>query len=200
MPFQQSVQRQYTTGFVGDIVRDGPLRARVARILSAGGNIVGRAFGYSEDLSLLGEGPVKTIAADAPGVVVGGANFFGILFHPKHYASRGGAQGPLSPTLELPVGSEGEFTYMCTGVVVELANPTQAAVSIPFDAGIAYAVAGSADLPAGIEAGMLVAFTGEDAPAGFQAIPNARVANPIAIGASTAEALAVGLTFIELTQ
>lgn len=198
--FQQAVQRQYTTGFVGDIVRDGPLRARVARILSETGNVVGRAFGYSEDLSQLGEGPVKTIAAECPGVIVGGANFFGLLFHPKHYASRGGSAGPLSPTLELPVGSEGEFTYMCTGVVVELVNQTNAAVNVPFGAGVAYALAGSADLPAGIEAGMLIAFTGDEAPAGFQAIPNARVANAIPIGASTADALAVGNTFIELTQ
>jgi len=206
--FQSTVRRQYTTGFPGDIVRDGPLRAKPARIMSASvgadagasTNRVSRAFGYSGDMPIEGQ----TLAALEAQVVVGGPNFFGILFHPKHYALLGTvAGGTLAGSLDLPQGSEGEFADMCTGVVSEFFNETTAAKTMTYGDGIAYVPVGisGANNPLALPLGALVSVPrGGNAPAGMVLIPNARVINTVALTASAAGALVAGWSIAQLTQ
>ena len=55
--FQKQVYRQYTPGFPGDLIEDGPKRARPGRIMALasvtpaatakGPNRISRAFGYA---------------------------------------------------------------------------------------------------------------------------------------------------------
>jgi len=93
--FQQTVNRQYTTSFAGELLRDGTVRAKPARITSAtiqadgSTNRVSRVFGYSADYQIPTAALQRGAAVDTAEVVVGGADFFGILFHPKHYVLRG---------------------------------------------------------------------------------------------------------------
>lgn len=206
--FQQSVKRNYTTGFPGEVVRDGPLRAKPARIASAtlgadpgaSTNRVSRAFGYNTDLPLQG----STFAAMESSVVVGGARFFGILGHPKRYALQGTTNGgTLAPSLDLPQYAEGEFFDMVTGMIMELFNETTGAKTTTFGDQVAY-------VPNTISAGnnalalpygaLISVAAGAAAPTGMQLIPNARVINTSALGASAAGALVSGYTIVQLTQ
>lgn len=205
---QNTVYRQYTTGFPGDIIRDGPFRAKPARISSASigpdpaqsTNRVSRAFGAVSEVLPTG----NTYSAMEMTVAVGGPIFFGILCHPKHYALYGSvALGSLSASMDLPVGAEGEFADMATGLVVELHNETAANKSVNYGDGVAYV---PSNITVGNNAlalpyGALISVpAGGPAPTGMILIPNARVINPESLGASAAGALVSGYTLIQLTQ
>lgn len=207
MTFQKTVYRQYTTGFPGDITRDGPMRAKPGRIISDNTglnvNAISRAFGFNADLSNMGTGETKTLAAFDYEVTVGGANFYGVLGHPKHYALYGGADGALSPTDVLPQYSEGEFFDMVTGMTVELFNFDATVVDVAFGWQVAYVLntATTGDNANNVPHGGLIALApGAAAPAGTAIIPNARVINPVSIAASSASVLSSTYTIIQLTQ
>lgn len=120
MAFQKTVSRQYTQGWVGEILNDGPVRAKPGRINAVVGavNRIGRVFGVAGDVvpgspSGAGTQPSQTNSFIEQAVAVGGATFFGILGIPKHYALSGtAAGGMLDPTTDLPDGTEGEFVDM----------------------------------------------------------------------------------------
>lgn len=208
MSFQTTVQRQYTTGFPGEIVRDGPTRAKPARIFSntlgtdpgASTNRISRAFGWQADIGASG----TTYSVMESQVIVGGPVFFGVLGHPKHYAARGTVSGgTLAATLDLPKGAEGEFFDMVTGMVMEFFNETTSAKTINFGDQIAYVPSNisGANNPLELPFGALIAVpAGSPAPTGMVLIPNARVINPITLSASALGALVSGLSIGQLTQ
>ena len=112
MPFQQTVRINQTTGVVGDIVIDGPLRGQpgILASTSAANNVIGRAFRHvaSSDLN---------VTADAAGI------FAGILANSKVYATSGTtAGGTLAPTLALPNNTEVELVTFTSGILVELST------------------------------------------------------------------------------
>jgi hypothetical protein len=208
MTFQQTVQRQYTTGFPGEIVRDGPKRAKAARINSAtvgidpgaSTNRISRAFGYTSEVPATG---ITYSASDAL-VDVGGPTFFGILGNPKHYASAGNsANGTLAPTLDLPKGHEAEFFDMATGIVLELFNETTGTKTTNYGDQIAYVLntitvgQNALALPYGA---LISVPAGSAAPAGFKLIPNAEVVNSTTLSASALGSLVSGYTIGQLTQ
>ena len=219
--FQQTVKRNFTTGFPGDIVRDGPKRGKVARIVAPegtptavveDGGVITRAFGWVADIGDLGgtDAAQTTRALEDYTVSVGGNKFFGILGHPKHYTLRGTpAGGTLDASMSLPLGSEGEFFDMVTGMVVQLFNPsTSAERPVGFGDGVAYvrADADEAKLatanPAGIPAGGLINVTADFTPDPdvFVVIPNARIQESHTIVAGTAGAPSSVLAIVQLTQ
>lgn len=205
--FQKTVGRNYTTGFPGDIVRDGPHRAKPARLATpnlgtdpgASTNRISRAFGFVADVPELG----ITNAADAYTVQVGGPVFFGLLGHPKHYALYGGAAGALTPTLDLPNGINAEFFDMVTGLVGELYNETTAAKTVHFGDQVAYVLDTITALqnPLALPYGALISVAaGAAAPAGFALIATARVMSGFTLAASAAGALISGDSILQLTQ
>jgi hypothetical protein len=214
MPFQGVVNRSYTTSFPGSIQQGGPHRARVARILSVNDpagvntNRISRAFGWSADYGNIGQGSSLTVAADGFQVVLGGSRFFGILFNPKHNALSGTTPngltgGSLGATLDLPEGTEAEFTDMCTGLTAELYNFTTGAVTPSFGDPIAYVpnTISTGNNPLAVPYGALVSYVaGAAVPTGLIAIPNAFVVNSVAISASAVGALVSAYTIIQLTQ
>lgn len=207
MTFQTTVQRSYTTGFPGDIVRDGPKRAKTARLnsvtLNADGvttNHFSRAYGYIGPVPATG----TTYAADVALVDVGGPNFYGVMGNPKHNALGGTASGgPLAASLDLPQGTEAEFFDMVTGMVVELFNTGTSAQNVTFGFQVGYVPEGvpGADNPNNLPLGALIAVApGAAAPTGLQLIPNARVMEDVTIPPSAAGAPANAWTIIQLTQ
>lgn len=208
MAFQSTVQRQYTTGFPGEIVRDGPTRAKHGRINSAtlgtdpgaSTNRISRAFGFSADM------PATGITKSEIGalVAVGAPVFYGILGHPKHYALGGNAVGgSLAPSLDLGIGTNAEFFDMATGIVLELFNETTSAKTINFGDQIAFVpnTISTGNNPLALPYGALLSVApGSAAPTGMILIPNARVINPGTLSASASGALVSGLTIGQLTQ
>lgn len=109
MAFQSTVRQVQTTGIVGEIIFDGPHRARPANLNSGGAtpNTVGKAFTW--DAAVDDEAGAGSIGAGA---------FAGILINPKHYALYGTtAGGTLAPSLDLPDNSHGELLSMGTIIV-----------------------------------------------------------------------------------
>lgn len=205
--FQKTVARQYTTGFPGDVVRDGPMRAKPARIASADQtlNVISRAFGYKEDLGVVGgaTAPYQTIAADGYIVEVGGTNFFGILGHSKHYARYGAAGEPLAATMTLPNGLNAEFFDMCTGLVVELFNFTASEQAVGFGFDLCYVGKDATELQNanGVPAGGIFAVAkGAAAPEGTVKIPNAMVVTTLTLDASAPDAPVSTYAIVQLTQ
>lgn len=207
--FQATVQRQYTTGYPGEIVRDGPTRGKMARINSAtvgtdpgaSTNRISRAFGYASDIPP--QGPTTYAAMEAL-VNVGGPTFFGILGNPKRYALQGTtAGGTLAPSLDLPLGAEGEFYDMATGLIVEIFNIGTATENVAFGDQLGYVSSAITALqnPNALPYGALVSFAaGASAPAGVVAIPNARIINPVSLAASAPGAIVSTYTLAQLTQ
>lgn len=205
--FQTRVGFNFTTGFVGEIVLDGPLRSKTGRIRSiapiAGrdtANVVGRAYGYVGDVPLAGG---KINAAMVPIVSVGGKNFAGLLINPKHYALQGTqAGGSLAPSLALPDGNEGEFADMVI-VNAELINHTTGALTVAAGDHVAYV---PSDVTDGNDAlklpiGALITYPkGTAMPTGYVEMPTAQVLNGVSIGASAAGALVSAVTIIQLTS
>lgn len=193
---QTSVKRAYTTGFQGQIVRHGPTRGKVARITSASigtdpalsTNRMSRVFGYSADGSVPGG---TTLAADSDLVVVGGVDFYGILGHPERYASYGQIGSALAPTIDLPQGTEGEMFDMFTGMVCEIFNGTDAAVTMNYGDTLAYVPVGvpggdnTMVIPLG---GLVYVPKGSAVPTGMLAVPG----NPIIVTSTPLGASAVG--------
>ncbi len=110
MPFQQTVNLIQGSGVVGEIGLEGDLRAQPGVVKGTAANIVvGRAF---------------TIDPADGQFSPGGTNpFGGILANPKAYATPGtAAGGALAPTLQLPVGTVGEFVTSTPGIWLQLTN------------------------------------------------------------------------------
>jgi hypothetical protein len=100
MTFQSTVRATLTSGVVGGLAYEGPLRAQSAilRSVDAAYNVVGRYF------TVVSEGVFKAGGTGAKG---------GILANPKTYSSNGTTGGgPLAPTLTLPNEQQGEFVDM----------------------------------------------------------------------------------------
>ena len=114
MPFQSTVRINQTTGVVGDIVLDGPLRGQPAILnsTSAANNVIGRAMRHIANNDL-------EVSADA----ATGGIFAGILANSKLYATSGTSTGgTLAPTLVLPNNMEVELVTMTSGILVELST------------------------------------------------------------------------------
>ena len=112
MPFQQNVRINQTTGIVGDIVFDGPLRGQTGILAStsAANNVIGRGFRHVANSD-------SNVTADAAGI------FAGIAANSKVYASSGtAAAGTLAPTLTLPNNASVELVTMTSGILVELST------------------------------------------------------------------------------
>jgi len=205
MSFQSTVYRQYTTGFPGEVAKDGPLRAKPARIASAtigedpgkSTNRISRAFGWSAELDPTG----NTIAATGAEVVVGGPRFYGVLFHSKHYALYGTVEGgPLASSMDLPQGANAEFADMVI-MHAEVFNHTTGAKSIAYGDALAYVPSSitTENNPLALPYGALISYSGA-LPAGMIAIPNSRVINPVSLSASAVDALVSTYTTVQLTQ
>lgn len=95
--FQQMLNYDYGFGVIGEIVRDGPLRAHVGYLnsASAANNVFGRVF------TLNGDG--KTVGAGGTGAI------WGILANPKQHVSLGTTVGPLAPAFVLPNNVVADF-------------------------------------------------------------------------------------------
>lgn len=205
--FQKTINRNFSTGFPGDVVRDGPRRAKPARITSPTAdtdpglstNRISRAFGYSGEQGALG----STFAADVPEVAVGGPVFFGVLGNTKHYALMGDAAGSLDASMDLPQYANAEFFDMCTGLVIQLFNETTGAKTINYGDGLAYVPnnISTANNPLALPYGAIVSYpAGGAVPTGFVAIPNARITTPQTLAASAAGALVLGEGIAQLTE
>lgn len=107
--FQSTINVTYAFGVIGEVINDGPTRA-TARIVNSSGtaNTIGFAYTRSNTTDICTVG----------GAITNGSTVFGgILSMPKSYATAGGTSGTLSPTLNLPDNSVGEFIEMGTIVV-----------------------------------------------------------------------------------
>jgi hypothetical protein len=207
MGLQQTVQRAYTGGFAGQLVADGPRRAKPARISSAtigadanhSTNHMSRAFGWSGEIPSGAAGQAPVGVGYVATVAVGTGPFFGILGQPTSYALQGSAGNSLAPTMDLAIGTVGEFFDMATGLMVELFNDTTAAKASAFGDQVAYcSAAGDANgVPLG---GLIGVAAGAAAPAGYTLIPNARIMRPLSVPASAAGAAVFALTVIQLTE
>ena len=199
--FQKVVNRNYTGAFPGQITFDGPKRAKPGRITSATGNTVGLEFGVSGEVP---SGSNNVQAVQELRAAVGGTVFLGILGHPQHYVLNGTqAGGPLAASDDLPQYSEGEFFDMVTGMAVYIFNETTATKNIAYGDSLAYCTTATtgAQNPQGVPVGGIISVAaGGSVPAGFQAIPNSKVRNPISITASAPGAPVAGLTNIQLTN
>lgn len=109
MGFQTTVALAQGFGMVGEIILEGPTRAKPGVLKGTAADIVvGRYF--TRDAS---DGQYAPGGTDQDG---------GILSNPKAYASIGtSAGGPLAPTLVVPAGTVGELLEM-GGVVAALGN------------------------------------------------------------------------------
>ncbi len=205
--FQSTVYRQYTTGFPGEVVRDGPTRGKMGRISSAtvgtdpgaSTNRISRAFGYSGQVPATG---ITNALVEAL-VAVGGPIFFGILGNPKRYALYGTNGGSLAASLDLPNGAEGEFFDMAMGFVAEIFNMTTGAETVNFGDPIGFIPnnISTGNNPNALPYGALVSWAaGAAVPTGVVQIPNARVTNPVTLAASGPGALVSTYTLIQLTQ
>lgn len=202
MSLQKTVQRAYTTAFAGQLVEDGPRRARPARILTAdpaNPNRMSRAFTWGGELAQAPASPGLGYVAE---VQVGGDTnqFFGILGQPYSYAMFGSAGNSLAPSQDLPAGALGEFFDMATALCVEIFNEDAGARSNHFGDRIAFAAAPVAAV--GIPTGGLIALPPDDsaAPAGYIVIPNARLVRPMDLAAAGPGAPVSALGIIQLTQ
>lgn len=207
MALQHTVNRNYATGLIGEILRDGPIRANPARITNPTQtpNRVGRAFTYVTEGAQTG----TTFAMMDQRVTPGGTGqFFGILGIPKHYVlygtdnpTAGEMAGPLSPVHDLPNGSEGEFINM--GIMyLKVRNGADAAGPIPYKAKVYYCIAAEA-ATAGFGAtniddlGALYVFPAGTPPATqFAEVPRAFVTNALPSLAPAAGAD----TIVQLTE
>lgn len=108
MTFQSTVRDVQTTGILGEILFDGPTRAKPINVNSSGAtpNTIGKAFTYVV-------GQDEEAAAGS----AGGGAFAGILVNPKVYASPGSASGSLEPTMDLPDNTSAELLTMGSIIV-----------------------------------------------------------------------------------
>lgn len=206
MTFQRTVNRNFTTGFPGEIVRDGPTRAKVVRLVASSqatspryqGNLVGRVYGYTGEVPATG----TTLAALVQTVEIGGAAYAGVLIHPKHYVLQGTVQGgTLAPSIALNDGTEAEVADMAI-LIAEVFNPTEAAAQFNSGDLLAYVTTATTNVqdPIGLPLGAIVSFpAGTAIPAGFAALPGT-IQNPVGLAASAPSAPVSTLTIIQLTH
>ncbi|MCP4122229.1 MAG: hypothetical protein GY751_10790 [Bacteroidetes bacterium] len=107
MSFQSTVRLVQTTGIIGEIIFDGPHRARPLNLNSGGAtpNTVGKAFTFDD-----------SVDDEAGAGAIGAGAFAGILINPKHYALYGSS---LTPSLDLPDNTNAEVLSMGT-IIVDL--------------------------------------------------------------------------------
>ena len=109
MGFQSTIALAQGFGLVGEIILDGPTRAKPGVLKGTAANIVVGRF-FTRDAS---DGQYQPGGTGQDG---------GILSNPKALQSVGtSAGGPLAPTLTVPAGTVGELLEM-GGVVVALGN------------------------------------------------------------------------------
>ena len=172
MAFQTTIQFRYTEGFVGEIIADGPVRARTWRLNSqiVLPNTVGFAYTFVSDAT----GPINSGNQGTGIVVVGNTGVFaGIAVMPKTLTLNGtAAGGSLAPSYNMLPDTKCELLDMGKIVV----NLTTAANT--YGLGVYYVTATGA-LGAGTAA------------AGQVQIPNAKVIS------NTTQA---GRAVIQLTQ
>ena len=108
MTFQDAVRLLMTTGIIGEIIYEGPCRAKPLNLVSGGTipNTIGHAFTYD-----------SSVEDEAGAGALGGGAFAGILAFPKEYALQGTSAGTLQPTLNLPENSIGNLLTMGTMIV-----------------------------------------------------------------------------------
>ena len=202
--FQQVVNRQYTLGFIGEIIRDGVLRAKPGRIKSDTAlNGISRVFTYSGNTGTPADSVANAVgyAAQTYEVESGGTGaFFGILAHPKHYALSGGQAGTLSPTMTLQKNSEGEFVDCTSGMLVEVFNETTTAKNVNYGDKLAFCNSATTPNAQGVPQGGIITYSGATPPTGFIAIPNAFVTLAVTIGASAAGAPVAGALSIQMAN
>lgn len=207
MSLQTIVNRAYTPFFAGQLVKEGPKRAKVARIASAtlgtdpgaSTNRISRAFGYTSEIPDMGQSFVKQEAI----VSVGGPNFFGILGHPQRYALYGKSGDSLAASYDLPQYAEGEFFDMATGLGIELFNFTTGSITSNFGDPVGFVPSNitTGNNPLALPYGALVSWAaGAAVPTGIVQIPNARIMVPVTLAASSAGNATSGLTVVQLTQ
>lgn len=207
MGFQRTVNRNFTTGFPGEIVRDGPLRAKAVRIAALTptiparytGNLIGRVYGYVGEVPATG----TTLAALAPTVVIGGPVYAGVLIHPKHYVLQGNSvDGTLGASLAIQSGSEGEVADMAI-IVAEVFNIGLAAATIDPSFAVGY-IPNTVDAgteTTGIPYGALVAGSSASVVTsrGGVVINGAKILNTISLSGSAVGAPVSGYTIVQLT-
>lgn len=226
--FQKTVQRQFTKGFIGEVVRDGVLRAKPGRIESPTlSNGFGLVYGfktasatYAQQTGTPGlpeaDKVVNTTRAAADGqpavnasglagevfaVVVGGAPFFGILSHPKHNALSGTPNGSLEPTYTLPIHTEAEFVDCSSGLVVGLYATETANQTAKYGDKLMYATADYA--AASIPAGGITLYAEKSAGViadGFALLPGAFVIDPVSVVKGSSTAASFAATVIQITN
>lgn len=111
MAFQSNVRIDQTTGIVGEIIYDGPVRAQpgILRTTVETNNVIGRAFTYLDTTA-------NDTVVQAGGSGTAPSTFAGILVNPKVYATSGPTTGTLDPTLQLP--NETEVELLSMGIIV----------------------------------------------------------------------------------
>lgn len=212
MTFQSKVNRQFTPGFIGEVIRDGVLRARPGRIVSATlTNMIGLVYGYDSETGAPGRPEADKVidgvsggragvgmAAEVDNVTVGGAIFFGILSHPKHYALQGTAAGTLEPTLQIPQYHEGEFVDCCTGLVVPIYG-LGAETTGKYGAKLQYAT--KAITATGEPAGAISLLPANGTPTADHAVlPNAFLLNDVTVPAGASDAASAVVASIRITN
>jgi hypothetical protein len=106
MTFQSTINYDYGFGIAGEIVRDGPKRARTLYVntTNPANNVFGRVFTFNGDNKTVGAGGTGPIA--------------GILANPKQHVSMGTSSGPLVPTFTLPNNVVADFAEFAKILVV----------------------------------------------------------------------------------
>ena len=170
MAFQSTINFRYTEGYVGEIIADGPVRARTWRLNSQVvlPNTVGFAYTFVSDVSGLN-------GNQGSGIVVVGGNgvFAGVAVMPKTLTLNGtAAGGSLAPSINMLPDTKCELLDMGKIVV----NLTSAANT--YGLGV-YFVQATGELASGT------------AGAGQTQIPNAKVIS---------NTTAAGRAVIQLTQ
>lgn len=119
MGFQSAIALNQGFGVAGEIVFEGPTRAKPGVVKGTAANIVvGRAFTID--------------AADGQYSPGGTGTFGGILANPKALQSVGTtAGGPLAPTLTVPAGTVCEFVMMGE-ILVSLSNAAAIGDAVKF--------------------------------------------------------------------
>lgn len=160
MTMQQTVRRAQTTGFVGEIIEGGPIRAFPKTLNStlAANNIFGRAFTIVSG---------SDVEAEAGGAGV----FAGILTAPKQHVTAGTSAGALEPTLTLKNNEIGQLLDMGI-IIVSLANAALIGDDVYYDPTPANATSGA------LNAGTAGVYTAQ--------VPNAKVVRRNTTGAGLA--------------
>lgn len=148
MGFQSTVRIDQTTGIVGDIAFNGPMRAEpgILNTTTASNNVIGRAFTH--------------VASSDTQIAAGGTGAFaGILINSKEYTTSGTTNGTLDATTTLPNNTT--VSYLTMGYVfVSLSGAANIGDDVHFVQ----------------STGALLAATAGSAPAGGNTkVPNASV-------------------------